>query len=189
MGALRTSAFWGSALVVGLSAPLGLAWYSYRYLPPTTVKSGPWNADPSMGTGSANIFVKARTALTILVAVRQREFVYYFTSEDSAGRPLEARCRYRLIGEAPQAAWWSVVLYNRGGFLDPNPARRFSVNASDMATPGVNVSVAAQGTGPNWLPSPRRGTFNLVMRLYTPSPTIISDLRRATLPAIEREGC
>jgi hypothetical protein len=188
-GIVRRISYWGSAIAVGLVLAGGVAWFNYRYLPPTTVNVGPWNADPAMGTGSSNIFVRARTALTILVAVRQTEFVYYFTAEDSAGRPLDQRCEYRLQGDRPQAMWWSIVAYNRGGFIDANPSRRYSVTANDMATEQVDVRLASTGSGANWLASPSSGKINLVMRLYTPDAAVIKDLTRATLPHIERGRC
>jgi hypothetical protein len=188
-GMVRRIGYWGSAIAVGLALAAGITWFSYRYLPPTTVKVGPWNADPAMGTGSSDIFVRARTALTILVAIRQTEFVYYFTSEDSAGRPLDHRCEYRLQGDRPQALWWSIVAYNRGGFIDANPSRRYSANANDMVGEQVDVRLASKGSGPNWLAAPTSGKINLVMRLYTPDATIRKDLTRATLPRIERGSC
>jgi hypothetical protein len=185
----RRLGFWGSAVTAGLLAAFALAWFNYRYIPPKTVTVGPWQADPDMGTGSADPFIKARTALTILVAVRQSEFVYYFAKTDSAGRPLDGRCSYRLTGEKPQAQWWSVVLYNQGGFLDANPARRFSVNASDMTSDAVDVRVTQDATATNVLPVANRGPFNLVMRLYTPDSAVIANLASTTLPRIERGSC
>jgi hypothetical protein len=186
---VRRFGYWASAIMLGLIGAAGFTWVNYRYLPPKTIQVGPWSADPLMGTGSSNIFVRARTALTILVAIRQSEFVYYFTSQDSAGRPLNNRCDYQLRGARPQAQWWSIVAYNRGGFIDANPSKRYSVNANDMPANEVDVIVAREGSAANWLAAPTSGEFNLVMRLYIPDETLRGDLRRAILPSIERGRC
>ena len=84
---------------------------------------------------------------------------------------------------------WSIVLYNNAGFLDPNSANRFSVNASDMTVEGVDLRIGRDLVDRNQLAVAKKGPFNLVMRLYTPERSVIDDLSSASLPRIERESC
>jgi len=186
---LKRGGFFGSILVAGFLIGAAAFWFVFRYLPPQEVKVGPWRANPAIGIDDADLLTRTRTAMTILVAIRQSEFVYYFASVDSDGTALHGDCAYRLQGPQPEAEFWSVVAYNDGGFLDPSPIGRFSVNQNDRESDMIDVRVAATGSGPTWLPAPDARLFNLVMRLYRPSEGVVADLSTVSLPTIEKMEC
>jgi hypothetical protein len=127
--------------------------------------------------------------MTILVAIDQSEFIYYFTGKDSDGDALNSRCSYRVEGGKPESYFWTLTAYNSNGFLEANAVRRFGVNSNDMPDEKINVRVAHDGEGAQWLPVPKNRPFNLTMRLYLPEKSLIKDLAKATMPTIKKERC
>jgi len=183
--------FGAIAAGVGLGLLAGpvffLIWF--RFLPPSSVANGPWRANPTIGVDAASPLDRTRTAMTILAAVPQSEFTYFFANRDDSGDSLTTRCAYRIVGGRPDAAFWSLTAYDRGGFLTSNVVDRFSVNQNDMRGDDIRVEIARTGDGSNWLPTPRGNQFNLVLRLYEPSAKIVTAPEKADLPSIQRVGC
>lgn len=163
-----------SALVVGL----GSAWCVVRFGGGGTVAAGAWQSSVLAGSVHADPYTRARVALDGLLALGPEETVYYVASTDDAGSPLRAQCRYRVLGPAPTARWWSVTAYAGDRFLFAAPAHRYSINNASPGLPLGQVTLVTGptplGTGP-WLPTPGEGALLLVLRLYQPGPEIRAD--------------
>jgi hypothetical protein len=114
-------------------------------------------------------------------------------TEDSAGRPLEARCRYRLGDVTPPARAWTLALYDEDGRPLPSPwgwsgltssevlrdrEGRFAVTLSGRRAPATGCACR---TG---------GRVSLTLRLYdTPVAAGSSALDPNVFPSIERSDC
>jgi hypothetical protein len=156
------------------------------------VSNGPWNTGESFGSVDASTLIRAKVALSGLLALPAKEAMYFTATRDSAGRALDGRCTYDVRGGKLDGRWWSITLYEGEGWLVKNAANRWSIPASAVATDtqgrwGFTVSPTPQaGT---WLPTGSAKAFDLTLRLYHPSPDMIGFPEKAVLPVIDRKGC
>lgn len=163
-----------------------------RVLERLAVRAGPWRTIVATGSADANPYERAAVALAGLYALSREETLYYTAFTDSEGRPLDARCDYRLAGRPLPSRWWSLTLYGADHYLVANAANVFSRHASNLqfeADGSFVVPVSAQAQPGNWLPAPADGAFSITARLYTPAPAVFADLAAVPLPAITREAC
>jgi len=151
-----------------------------------------------LGDFGDNDRFRASVALRGLGALPRKEAMYFRAHEDSAGRTLDGRKRYRIRippGGLPvhELGFWSLSLYEiapdgRRFFVD-NPIGRYSFS---NRTPGAernddgSLDIVIQHERPtsstNWLPAPS-GRFALIMRVYLPKPELID--QRWMLPDTE----
>jgi hypothetical protein len=80
--------------------------------------------------------------------------------------------------------FWSLTMYNRHHFFEPNAIKRYSVGTKNKdlqkAADG-SLTIYVQADEPkdaieraNWLPTPRDAEFSLYVRAYWPSVEITS---------------
>ena len=156
------------------------------------VANGPWRTSFVTGSTDADMYTRARVAVGGLLALAPSETVYWTAERDADGKPLDARCDYRVEGEELPARWWSVTLYGADQFLVPNDAGRFSFSQTTLARePGGpwQIDVSGQPRSGNWLPSGAAGTFSLTLRLYNPKPEVYEQPAQLALPRIVRGDC
>ncbi|WP_052518386.1 DUF1254 domain-containing protein [Archangium violaceum] len=109
------------------------------------------------------------------------EAIYYRGYTDAASKDLDGGLAYTLTfqaSEIPQAqAFWSLTMYGANQLLVPNPIGRYSLGSDSKLTTAADGSVTLyiQGDAPkdtallaNWLPSPKEGSFYVVLRIYGP---------------------
>lgn len=181
-----------------IALALGLASVHYavrRGLAGGEVANGSWRTSFVTGSTDADPYTRARVAVGGLLALAPSETVYFTAERDGEGRPLDARCDYRLEGEELPARWWSVTLYGADQFLVANDAGRFSFSQTTLARePGGSwaVLVSSEPQPGNWLPSGRAGAsgpFSLTLRLYNPEPPVYEKPESLALPRITRGEC
>ena len=177
------------------------------------VRIGPWQTGRDFGSADASARTRAVVALRGLLALPAKEARYYTADTDSAGRPLDGRCRYRVAGGSLPARWWSLTLYDPDGYLVANPAGRYSVESAAVeperpaaATPEMAAILATQlaaearwairvapsppgGSAVNWIPTGGLPNFQLTLRLYLPITGVGAQTTSAALPTIVQEGC
>jgi hypothetical protein len=79
-----------------------------------------------------------------------------------------------VLADVPVDAFWSVTVYNREGFLEPNSVGRYSVNsvsATRNEDDSVTVRLGGDETQPNCLPLMEG--WNYAARLYRPRPEVL----------------
>lgn len=91
-------------------------------------------------------------------------------------------------GEAPPVnAFWSVTVYDKDGYLVPNPQHRYSVSNSRpdelVYQPDGSIDIVFARRDPgepgvNWLKVPAVGRFNAYLRMYWPQQPILDDTWR-----------
>ncbi len=80
------------------------------------------------------------------------------------------------LRDVPVDGFWSITVYNRAGFMEPNPLNAYSVN-NVTARREADGAVVVQFGGcmpatPNCLPTPQ--AWNSIARLYRPRPEVLS---------------
>jgi hypothetical protein len=112
------------------------------------------------------------------------EAVYVGARLDSTGQPLDGAARYQVrLDKAhlpPASFFWSATMYDLPNrLLVANPINRYSLGSQTNGLryePDGSLILYIQRDDPgtdktsNWLPSPAKGPFNIVFRLYGPSP-------------------
>jgi len=138
--------------------------------------------------GVARDFVtRSAQSLGGILANDPEEAVYLNTFNDSQGNTLEGGGRYTVTFDRdtvpPTNEFWSITLYGADTNFVPNDIKRYAIGDR---TPGLarnpdnSVTIYIQPDAPadpeqraNWLPSPKDGTFYLVLRTYGPRQPII----------------
>ncbi len=158
-----------------------------------SIDNAGWRSSSTIGSVDADAYTRALVARIGLLGLNQNETIYYNRTADEAGRPLDARCVYRLEGAALPARWWSITLYASDHFLAVNGDDAPSIDATSIiAEPdgGWSASVAAtRGQAPNWISAKHAGAFSLSIRLYNPEAAVRDDMAGVALPTLTRESC
>jgi hypothetical protein len=189
---LKTVARYAICLLVGLLAGAGAAVQAVRAgFSDGTLASGPWQTGRDFGSADASALVRARVALGGLLALPRSEAMYFTARTDSDGASLDGRCRYAIRGGRFDARWWSITLYDRAGYLVPNPWHRYSVGSAAIA-PGADAWVIAIDPAEQpglWIPSPNAPEFDLTLRLYHPGAGLRDAPQQSAMPEIARLEC
>ena len=155
----------------------------------------------TMGVYGNYYLKRAIVAQLGLGANLPEDAIYPLNLADETGKPLDGANKYTLHFEKgatpPVDAFWSVTLYDTGGFQVANALNRFAVSSWMPFKYNVDGSLDLyfQNESPgsdkeaNWLPAPK-GPFNLTMRLYGPRSEALTGkwnpppVTRVSLPSI-----
>ena len=190
---LNTAARYAICVLLGLLAGGGAAVQAVRQgFSDGTLASGPWETGKDFGSADASALVRARVALRGLLALPRSEAMYFTARTDSNGAALDGSCRYEIRGGRFDARWWSVTLYDRAGWLVPNPWHRHSVGSG--AVPGESADAWSIAVAPAeqpglWIPSTGAPQFDLTLRLYHPGSTLREAPQQSVMPEIRRLAC
>ncbi len=184
---------WTGLIVLGLVLGIGLAVWQIRGSGlGNDVRVGPWSTGRDIGTANADMKTRAVVALRGLLALPAREARYFTAATDSAGAPLSGKCTYALEGGAVEARWWSVTLYDRGGWLIPNPLHRHSIGSARIPAEAAShwtVLIGPAEAPGLWIPTGTDGPFELTLRAYRPRGQMARDPATISLPTITRREC
>jgi len=95
--------------------------------------------------------------------------------------------RFRMtLGDVPVEAFWSMTIYNRDGYLEPNPYDSYSVNSvtavrSEDGSVTIDMAPSPTGEESNFLAV--MDGWNFAFRLYRPLPEVLDG--SWSLPPIE----
>ena len=159
-----------------------------------------WRSNWSIGTEAVDPYTKAWIARFGLFALRREEAVYFYTTVDAAGQPLDEECVYALDVDEQPGSWWSVTVYDGEGYLPKNADGRLSFDATkaeELQSRRVVLSAempeAGAETGEDngyWISTRNAGAFDVTLRVYQPTPVAIENPAQAfVLPPIERLSC
>lgn len=159
-----------------------------------------WRSNWSIGTEAVDPYTKAWIARYGLFALRREEAVYFSTTLDATGQPLDEECVYALDVDEQPGSWWSVTVYDGEGYLPKNVDARLSFDATkaqDLRSRRVVLSAerskAGAATGEDdgyWISTRNAGAFDVTLRVYQPTPVAIENPAQAfVLPPIERLSC
>lgn len=162
-----------------------------------------WNIPPAaLGRAGLRDDFLLRASVQCLggiIANDPEEAVYYNTTKDGDGEPLDGGRNYTIRfapGHLPDVAgFWSLTLYDPTFNLTPNSIDRYSIGdrAPDLKKdPDGGLTLHIQRDSPgkdresNWLPSTRSGGFLLILRTYMPGKEIVNQTW-APPPVVEVE--
>lgn len=179
------------ALGLGLGVASALVVLSGRLLSGGT-SVGAWSIDLDVGSDQGGPYVRAVTATQGLLAMSQREAVYFVSVADDEGRGLDPDCAYEIAGGDFPATWWSITAYD-GSYLADNTDGHPSVDATDVArsddgTWTARLARRQAGTA-NWISLAGNESPNLLLRLYVPEQSVLDDPSSVTVPTIQRLDC
>ena len=160
-----------------------------------TVNGWQMNTD-TMGVYGDYYLKRAIIALVGLGANQPDDAIYPLLLADADGKPLKGESRYVLHFSKeelpPVGAFWSLTMYDEGGFQVANPINRFAIGDRDQlrynADGSLDLYIQYDSPGDekqsNWLSSPASGTLGATMRLYAPAPEALDG--RWNPPAVKR---
>jgi hypothetical protein len=205
---LRNVLTWLAVVLAGLALGIGGAIFSLRTASfGDDIRIGPWTTGRNVGTADADIRTRAIVALRGLLALPASEARYFTARVDSAGRALDGRCMYRLAGVfsssltrgGTPARWLSITVYDRAGWLIPNPTGRHSVGSSEMmpgndgwriwVSPNSSDTAADMRATDNWIPTGTSGPFEITLRAYRPDTDLSEAAFLRSLPQLDRVEC
>lgn len=167
--------------------PKGIAKLKEKFLFRDLTVNGWGYQESGVGEASGSDLLRSAIALGGLAALPEAEAMYFQSTADETGAPLNGASKYvwRIPpGGIPASAFWSLTMYQAEPdgrfFLVQNPINRFSVGDR---TPGLvknadgSIDILIQReqpTGPlaaNWLPA-AAGAMRMSLRAYLPKPEL-----------------
>jgi hypothetical protein len=139
---------------------------------------------------------RAGIALVGLGGIRPDDVVYPTAFEDGDGKPFDGTHRYVLHfdkGQTPPTnATWSLAIYDPQGFYVPNSINRYALSAwmpmKYNSDGSLDMYIQSNSPGAdkeaNWLPAPASGQFNLTVRDYWPTQSVLDNTYK--LPPIKK---
>ena len=162
---------------------------------PPGVQEGWQMAPVHIGKYGDDYALRAVVARVGIGANLAADAVYPNANVDINGEALDGSRQYVLrfaSGETPPVSgFWSVTVYDRDGFLVPNPRGRHALGDRDalVREPDGSLTLYLQASMPegdavaNWLPIPAEGPFSVTARMYWPDAALINGSWR--LPGLE----
>jgi hypothetical protein len=169
------------------------------FIPPGTVRVGPWMTRMDLARPETPAFVRAYIARIGIAANQAEEALYWNALADSAGNPLTGDHDYevRFPGPLPvgKTGFWSLTVYNRDYLLVPNGAKTHAlgdrsrlVKKSDGSFV-ILLSPKEPAPGTNWIPTPAGEQFYLTIRIYVPAAGALGRPEGIPLPEIRCSDC
>jgi hypothetical protein len=187
---LRRVLAWAVAVIVGLALGAASAWAAMSIGGASFGRQiGQWSTNSATGSTAADPYTRAIVARVGLLALSQREAIYFNLDRDDRGDPLSESCIYDLNGGVLDARWWSVTLYADDHFLAQNGDHAASIDASHIPPGRWRARVApVRGDAAYWLSSREaRRNFSLTLRVYNPQRNFRPSAE--TLPQLTRISC
>lgn len=181
------------ALALALGLGLGSAYWVLEGDPPFgRLRLGAWSAWPKLGSPQADPYMRAINARRSAIPLAIGEGLALHATADSAGRPLDAACTYRIGAVTPAARIWTLALYDEAGRLPQTELGRPGFTSAELLRDrdgGFAIMLSRSLQPGNWIQIPAGGRFSLVLRLYDTPGATGTGLDAAALPVIERLEC
>ncbi|MDM0036771.1 DUF1214 domain-containing protein [Variovorax sp. J22P271] len=157
-----------------------------------------WTMQTNAAQWGADYLTRVSAAKANIFSNAPNETMYLALDLGPDGQRLSGANDYTLTFPAgavpPVKGFWSLTMYNKEHFFEPNEINRFSIG-----TKNKDLKYAANGSltlylshdkpreaekVANWLPAPA-GEFSVYIRAYWPDPAIVN--RQWSPPAVVRE--
>lgn len=165
----RLALFLGTALLTGLGSAHYLMDKGNSLV---VVRSAGWALWPATGRPDADPYTRGHIARLGALPLGASSAHYFMATSDSNGSALYGDCEYEITGPGPDAAWWSLALYDHDGQLKENDFARYAIASPSVLrdnTGQIVVRIASDVRAGNWLPTGDDGGFRLVLRAYQPA--------------------
>lgn len=146
-----------------------------------------WTAVSQGANFGDDYLTRAGVAYSLLSLQLPQDAVYYQQLVDEEGQPLNGSNAYVLHFEKsqlpPVREFWSLSLYGENNFFIDNPIDRYSIGnltTNLKYNDDGSLDIYLQSDPPadenlqaNWLPTPARQPFKLILRTYMPGAAIV----------------
>lgn len=151
-------------------------------------------ATEGIGSYGTDYGFRAYVAYVGLGANLAEDATYPSIATDQNGDQFMSENNYTLHFEKdeipPVKGFWSLTLYDKRDFLAESAINRYSLGDRDALSYNKDGSldIYIQQSSPgakkeaNWLPTPKEGKFNLILRLYWPKEAVLN--RSWNVPAV-----
>jgi hypothetical protein len=157
------------------------------------VTIGPWTAFPSLGTGDADPYSRARAARDGLLALGRAEGLSFTAQRDSDGAALLRECTYRIESQPPPARFWTLYAADPSGAVIRGGERRFAALHSHqllrVADNAVLISAGRHAAPGNWLALSGSGPMTLVLTFFDTPIASGGGAGDTVLPSIAKVDC
>jgi hypothetical protein len=147
-----------------------------------------WTTIDNGAAFGTDYFTRTAVGKSNILVNKPLETKYFYQDLDDAGQRLHSANRYTVTfanGRIPPVkGFWSLTMYNRHHFFEPNAIKRYSIGTKNKALQKVadgSLTIYVQADEPdtpvgraNWLPSPKDAEFSLYVRAYWPEDAITS---------------
>ena len=146
-----------------------------------------WIATTIVGNYGDDFAIRTAANYVGIWANARHEVIYFVTTRDADGRPLDGSNTYVIDFSKDQRpeivvnAYWSLSLVDIPGFKAvANPLDRYTFNSVSPPASGIDGSLkiylappsAADIPQSNWLPAPKGQPFSLTFRTYVPKDVV-----------------
>jgi hypothetical protein len=181
------------ALLLALGLGLGSTYWVLKGDPPFgSLSIGPWKAWPTLGSTSADPYMRAILAQRGDIPLAIGEGLGFTAVTDSEGRTLDSACTYRVGSVAPTARLWTFSVYGEDGRLLQTELGRSSFTSAELLRDPQDqftIVLSRSLQDGNWLQLPDSGKFSIVLRLYDTPGAAGTGLSESVFPSIERVEC
>lgn len=158
-----------------------------------------WSTIANGASFGSDYFTRTAVAKSNIFVNKQNETKYFYQDLDADGARLTSGNRYTVTfakgATPPVKGFWSLTLYNRHHFFEPNALGRYSVGTKSKSLKydaDGSLTIYVQGESPgedhesNWLPAPAADAseFSLYIRSYWPEQAALDG--RWTPPPVVR---
>ena len=157
---------------------------------PTDKDVAGWSISESVAMPQGGARSRALWAQSAFAALPPTHALYFFRTSAENGHDLEGGCRYQVTGTPPDAAWWSLTVYDDKLALIGSTGVR-SINPDTVqlnSDGGFTVYVSAVPEPGNWLSDRNAGTISVVFRVYEPSDELRKTPAKLMLPRVVQSG-
>jgi hypothetical protein len=146
-----------------------------------------WSSTDNGAATGTDYFTRTALAKSNIFVNKANETKYFYQDLDADGARLNGAHRYEVTFAAgqlpPVRGFWSLTLYNRNHFFEPNALVRYSLGTKNKGLKyggDGSLTLYVQPDDPggdrhdNWLPSPAGADFSLYVRTYWPEDAIRS---------------
>ena len=181
-----------SAIALGLIAGLISGWWSITGGMGGENYSG-WYGSKVTGSADAGPWLRARVAVSGLLALNKSQAIYFTRKSDDAGQPFNQNCRYRVSGGPLPGRWWSVTVYAADNYLPLNDDDALSFDATEVQvdergqwSAELSPQRPVQGA---WASTRNAGTFDITLRIYQPEKRAQDDFATIQMPKVTKIDC
>jgi hypothetical protein len=145
-----------------------------------------WSTQVNGAQFGSDYFTRTAVAKSNIFVNKPSETKYTYLDQDGAGGRLNGSHSYIITYPAgqlpPVKGFWSLTVYNKHHFFEPNSLGRYSLGTKNKdlrygADGSLTLYISAKPPAdksllPNWLPAPK-DDFSLFGRAYWPEPAIL----------------
>lgn len=183
---------WAATISVGLIVGLLSGWWAITRGMGGENYNG-WHGSSVTGSTDAGPWLRARVAVSGLLALNKSQAVYFTRKTDDGGEPLREECSYRVTGGTLPGQWWSVTVYAADNYLPLNDDDALSFDATEVS-PDANgqwsaILSSVRPEGSPWASTRNAGKFDITLRIYQPSAQAQDDFATITMPKVTKLNC